>query len=60
MTEGYLEPVEVRTISNAHLRLVIEALLRYLHVEVLMDATPEATAFIVRRIRLRPGRKRKG
>lgn len=59
MSEKYLEAAEVRTMPDAHLRLLIEALLKYLRVEVMMDSTPEATAFLVRRIHLRPGRKLK-
>jgi hypothetical protein len=56
MSEKYIEPVDVRAISSGHLRLVVEALLRYLHVEAIMDSTPEATVFLVRRISRRLGR----
>jgi hypothetical protein len=57
MSEKYLEAAEVRTMPDAHLRLLVEALLKYLHVQVMMDSTPEATSFSVRRIPLRSSRK---
>jgi hypothetical protein len=53
MTERHLPPVQLRTLSDDDLRQVVEALVRFLNVEVLVDATREATVYHVRR--QRPG-----